>query len=57
VVADARDLLGGDGILLDLHVARHQADMEAVVTYEGTDAIQGLIVGQEITGVSAFAPR
>jgi glutaryl-CoA dehydrogenase len=57
LIADARDLLGGDGILLDLHVARHQADMESVVTYEGTDAIQGLIVGQEITGVSAFAPR
>jgi len=57
LIGDARDLLGGDGILLDRHVARHQADMESVVTYEGTDAIQGLIVGNEITGVSAFAPR
>ncbi len=57
LIADARDLLGGDGILLDRHVARHQADMESVVTYEGTDAIQGLIVGNEITGVSAFAPH
>jgi len=54
VVADARDILGGNGILLENHVARHQADMEAVYTYEGTDAIQSLIVGREITGESAF---
>jgi glutaryl-CoA dehydrogenase len=57
VVADARDLLGGNGILLENHVARHQADMEAVYTYEGTDAIQSLIVGREITGESAFSNR
>ncbi len=55
VVADARDILGGNGILLEYHVARHQADMEAVYTYEGTDTIQALIVGREITGVQAFA--
>ena len=55
VVRDARDLLGGNGILLENHVARHQADMEAVFTYEGTDHIQSLIVGREITGQSAFA--
>jgi glutaryl-CoA dehydrogenase len=55
VVADARDLLGGNGILLDHQVAKHQADMEAVYTYEGTDAIQSLIVGREITGINAFA--
>jgi glutaryl-CoA dehydrogenase len=55
VVADARDLLGGNGILLENHVARHQADMEAVYTYEGTDAMQSLIIGREITGHSAFS--
>lgn len=55
VVADARDIMGGNGILLENHVARHQADMEAVYTYEGTDAIQALIVGREITGLSAIA--
>jgi glutaryl-CoA dehydrogenase len=54
VVADARDLLGGNGILLDYEVAKHQADMEAVYTYEGTDAVQSLIVGRDITGLSAF---
>ena len=52
---EARDLLGGNGILLDFHVARHMADMEALHTYEGTETIQTLIVGKDITGVSAFA--
>ncbi len=55
VVADARDLLGGNGILLDFHVMRHMADMEALHTYEGTETIQTLIVGRDITGVGAFA--
>jgi glutaryl-CoA dehydrogenase len=57
IVAEARDMLGGNGILLDFHVARHQTDMEAVLTYEGTDTIQALIIGREITGMQAFAPR
>jgi glutaryl-CoA dehydrogenase len=52
---EARDLLGGNGILLDFHVMQHMADMEAVHTYEGTETIQTLIVGKDITGVSAFA--
>jgi glutaryl-CoA dehydrogenase len=55
VCAMARDILGGNGILLDHHVARHHADMEAVYTYEGTDTVQSLIVGRAITGLSAFA--
>jgi glutaryl-CoA dehydrogenase len=57
IAADAREILGGNGILLEYHVARHQADLEATFTYEGTDTIQALIVGREITGVQAFAPR
>jgi glutaryl-CoA dehydrogenase len=55
IVADARDLLGGNGILLEYHVARYFADMEAVFTYEGTDHVQALIVGRDITGCQAFA--
>lgn len=54
VCAMARDILGGNGILLDHHVARHHADIEAVYTYEGTDTVQSLIVGRVITGLSAF---
>ena len=57
IVADARDILGGDGILIDHHVARHHADMEAVFTFEGTDSVQALIVGREITGLSAISGR
>jgi len=54
VVLEARELLGGNGILLDYHVVRHMADIEAIYTYEGTADIQELIVGRKITGVSAF---
>jgi glutaryl-CoA dehydrogenase len=50
----ARDLMGGNGILLENHVARHMADLEAVFTYEGTDHINALVVGREITGLNAF---
>jgi glutaryl-CoA dehydrogenase len=57
IVADARDILGGDGILLEHHVARHHADMEAVFTFEGTDSVQALIVGRAITGLSAITGR
>ena len=55
VIAQARDLLGGNGILLENHVIRHMADIEAIHTFEGTETIQTLIVGRDITGVSAFA--
>ena len=57
IVADARDILGGDGILLEHHVARHHADMEAIFTFEGTDSVQALIVGREVTGLSAITGR
>jgi glutaryl-CoA dehydrogenase len=55
VIAVARDLLGGNGILLDFHVMRHMADIESLHTYEGTETIQTLIVGRDVTGVGAFA--
>jgi glutaryl-CoA dehydrogenase len=54
VALDARDILGGNGILLEHHVARHLADLEGLYTYEGTDSIQALIVGREVTGQSAM---
>jgi glutaryl-CoA dehydrogenase len=55
VILEARDLLGGNGILLEYHVIRHMADIEAIHTYEGTETIQTLIVGRDITGIGAFA--
>ncbi|HVF00480.1 MAG TPA: acyl-CoA dehydrogenase family protein [Rubrobacteraceae bacterium] len=54
VCAEARDCMGGNGVLLEYHVARHLSDMEIVYTYEGTDTIQSLIVGRDITGIGAF---
>ena len=55
ICAEARDLLGGNGILLENHIIRHMADIEAIHTYEGTETMQTLIVGRDITGISAFA--
>jgi glutaryl-CoA dehydrogenase len=54
VISEARDLLGGNGILLENHVMRHMADIEAVHTFEGTETMQTLIVGRDITGIGAF---
>ena len=45
----------GDGILLEFHVIRHMADIESIHTFEGTETIQTLIVGRDITGVGAFS--
>jgi glutaryl-CoA dehydrogenase len=55
VIAEARDLLGGNGVLLENHVIRHMGDIEVIHTYEGTETMQALIVGRDITGVGAFA--
>jgi glutaryl-CoA dehydrogenase len=54
VCRTAREILGGNGILLENHIVRHLADMEALHTYEGTADIQALVVGRDITGTSAF---
>ncbi len=50
----AREILGGDGILQQHHVMRHLVDIEAIYTFEGTWDINTLIVGRELTGLSAF---
>ena len=54
ITAEARDMLGGNGILLDYQVMRHMVDMEAIHTFEGTETMQTLIVGRDITGIGAF---
>ena len=50
----AREVVGGNGIVLDEDVARFFADAEAIYSYEGTDEINALIVGRAITGINAF---
>jgi glutaryl-CoA dehydrogenase len=50
----AREVVGGNGIVLDYDVARFHADAEAIYSYEGTDEINTLVVGRAITGLGAF---
>jgi glutaryl-CoA dehydrogenase len=57
IAATARDVLGGNGVLLDYRVMEHMADIEGVYSYEGTHDVNTLIVGQAITGHRAFSPR
>jgi len=54
IVSQAREVMGGNGILLAYDVARFLADAEAIYSYEGTKEINSLIVGRSITGFSAF---
>jgi glutaryl-CoA dehydrogenase len=55
IARSCRDLLGANGITVDYHVGRRMVDLETVVTYEGTEHIHALIIGQHLTGQSAFA--
>jgi glutaryl-CoA dehydrogenase len=50
----ARELLAGNGIVLDYNVGRFVADAEAIYSYEGTREMQTLVVGRAVTGLSAF---
>jgi glutaryl-CoA dehydrogenase len=50
----ARDLLGANGVAEEYQAFRHMCNLESVFTYEGTDHIHTLIVGEDITGLSAF---
>jgi glutaryl-CoA dehydrogenase len=54
VARTARDILGARGILADHHIIRHLCDLEAMSTLEGTESIHTLIIGQDLTGISAF---
>lgn len=54
IVGHAREIFGGNGILLEHNIARFVADAEALYTYEGTKEVNSLIVGRDITGISAF---
>jgi glutaryl-CoA dehydrogenase len=54
VAREARRLLGANGILAEYSAMRHMANLESVYTYEGTHDIHSLILGQAVTGLSAF---
>jgi glutaryl-CoA dehydrogenase len=54
IARKARGLLGGNGILLDYPVIRHMLNLESVYTYEGTNEVHTLILGNALTGYNAF---
>ncbi len=54
IARDARDILGAAGISVELHSIRHMLNLESVITYEGTETVHELVVGRELTGISAF---
>lgn len=54
IARDARSILGANGVTLEYPVIRHMNNLESVLTYEGTSEIHTLILGEAITGLSAF---
>ncbi|HZO71392.1 MAG TPA: acyl-CoA dehydrogenase family protein [Ktedonobacteraceae bacterium] len=52
---EARSVLGANGITLEYPISRHMNNLESVFTYEGTDDVHTLIIGQAITGINAFS--
>jgi glutaryl-CoA dehydrogenase len=51
----ARETMGGNGLLIENHVARLMTDAEVIYTYEGTNEINMLLVGRELTGINAIS--
>ncbi len=54
IAREARDLLGGAGITTEHGPIRHALNLESVITYEGTETVHQLVIGRELTGISAF---
>jgi glutaryl-CoA dehydrogenase len=54
IAREARSILGANGILDEYPVMRHAANLESVLTYEGTHEMHTLILGEDITGIAAF---
>jgi len=54
IARQARTVLGASGVTLEYPVIRHMNNLEAVLTYEGTEEIHALAIGQALTGMSAY---
>jgi len=54
IARECRDLLGGAGITTEHAAIRHALNLESVITYEGTETVHQLVIGRELTGISAF---
>ena len=55
IAREARSILGANGIALEFNIVRHMLNLESVYTYEGTNEVHTLIIGNAVTGISAFA--
>ena len=55
IAREARTILGGEGVTANFPVMRHANNLESVLTYEGTSEVHTLILGQALTGFSAFS--
>jgi len=55
IARSARTVLGANGVTLEYPVARHMANLESVLTYEGTEEVHTLVIGKALTGEDAFA--
>lgn len=55
IAREARDMLGANGIIDEYPVIRHMLNLESVNTYEGTEDVHRLVIGREVTGISAFS--
>ena len=54
IARESRTILGASGITLEYPVLRHANNLESVLTYEGTEEIHTLVVGQAVTGIAAY---
>jgi glutaryl-CoA dehydrogenase len=54
IAREARSILGAAGITTEYSIFRHMANLESVLTYEGTHEIHALVIGEALTGISAF---
>ena len=55
IARTCRTILGGNGITLEYPIIRHMNNLESVYTYEGTNEIHTLVIGQALTGIAAYA--
>lgn len=55
IARTARDMLGANGVTVDYHCGRHMLNIESIYTYEGTHDIHTLVIGNDVTGISAFS--
>jgi glutaryl-CoA dehydrogenase len=54
IARESRAILGANGVTLEYPIMRHASNLEAVLTYEGTEEIHALAIGQALTGISAY---